>query len=362
MRLHRRIVSLALLLAGWSLLVPSAASAVPVPSGTCIDVRSSAPVAPFASTVQITGVLIDRPTLKPVAGAVLELFASSNGRDFSRVASRTTQADGTVTIGIRMTKKLFFRFKRTDSATDASESGIFTQQCLAAVDRPTVNPTVYPSSYFQVAGYMYPHHPEGTKPIKLLFDRWEGGRWVLRKTAEPAVSDVDGKTQYHCLMPPLGLLGSWRVRAVHEDWGHARTESKPALIVVQDAPVPTRAIAWVADHYPSQGTTVTVYARAFDQFGKPYMMRGATFTWRFATWTRSVGRFPWKADGVMFDAYRIGALEPGRRVVVDVSLYEKPDRVLKASTWLEPRDPGIAVPTTPGDPKPKPLALTVSPK
>ncbi len=84
----------------------------------------------------------------------------------------------------------------------------------AYLSTPSAPSTAYRGRTFTAWGYLKPRHTAGTYPVQLRFERYEAGKWVLRKTVKAKASNYLGYSKYKASVV-LPYSGSWRVRAYH---------------------------------------------------------------------------------------------------------------------------------------------------
>lgn len=84
------------------------------------------------------------------------------------------------------------------------------------VTTPEVAPTsVTKGATFSAVGYITPDHAAGSREIKVQCYRYEGGRWVLRKTVAATTSAYPGAKAKYRASVSLSATGRWRLRALH---------------------------------------------------------------------------------------------------------------------------------------------------
>ena len=76
-----------------------------------------------------------------------------------------------------------------------------------------------------ISGQLRPAHPAGSRTVTVLvFKKGTYGDWKLYKTLPLKVTGSGAASSYRTQLD-LSHWYSWKVQAVHEDAGHARTES-----------------------------------------------------------------------------------------------------------------------------------------
>ena len=85
---------------------------------------------------------------------------------------------------------------------------------------------------FTVSGTLSPRHPAGAHSVELRVSRWNGSRWVLRRTLLTTNRD-DGDATRWATTFALAAPGRWKlVAAALPDADHAAATSKAALVTV----------------------------------------------------------------------------------------------------------------------------------
>ena len=85
---------------------------------------------------------------------------------------------------------------------------------------------------FTVSGTLSPRHPAGAHSVELRVSRWNGSRWVLRRTLLTTNRDAGDVTRWATSFS-LAARGRWKlVAAALPDADHAATTSKAALVTV----------------------------------------------------------------------------------------------------------------------------------
>jgi|GEM_PF-4669412 len=92
------------------------------------------------------------------------------------------------------------------------------------VTTPVAPATMYHSKAKTVYGYLTPHHPAGTSPVRIYLDKLVSGVWTAKGYVTAKASDYADHTKYSASLS-FTSTGSWRIRAyapadaVHEeDW------------------------------------------------------------------------------------------------------------------------------------------------
>ncbi len=238
--MYKRVLSVSVVVLLAVGLLSGTALAVPDASSLRIGVSKAA--CAFDETVTLTGTLVDTSTPAAVAGRTLSLLRSTNGRDFSVAATGATGAGGTFAVRTRVRTHTLFRFTYAGGAeVTAATSPTIAVQCTAYLWLPSTIGLVQAGTPFAVAGYLSPRHAASKPTVQLLFDRWDGSRWVYSKwvlaTSQDATAD---RTRYHATVS-LAPAGRWRLRAFHNDSSHLPTYSQPVYITVTAPVFPTVA-------------------------------------------------------------------------------------------------------------------------
>ena len=99
---------------------------------------------------------------------------------------------------------------------------------------PRVQKRVGVGDRFSVSGTLSPRHPAGAHSVELRLYRWNGSRWVLRRTVLTTNRDgVTADVTRWAATFALAKTGRWKLVAyAPADADHAATTSRPAFVTV----------------------------------------------------------------------------------------------------------------------------------
>jgi hypothetical protein len=189
---------------------------------------SNGPVA-YSSPVTVAGTFTVNGAPANGLQVRLDRIAAANGV-VSAVATLATDASGRFQTTVNLTENSGFRAVFAGSATlmpyTSSSTSVTAYAQLTTATLPT---TIYRNRGFTATGKLYPRHLAGTSGVKLEF--WRLYRnlngtvtWKYVKQAPARLSDTVGGSSYTAVTS-LPYAGTWRVRAVHADASHVRTNS-----------------------------------------------------------------------------------------------------------------------------------------
>ncbi len=221
--------------------VPAAVAIVALATGVAlalagassIKIASNKPVSACDQAITVTGTLVDTATPSAAASQTLTVLRSTNGVNYSRAATGTTNAQGAYAWTTSVRTRTYFRFTFAGSAESSeTTSPILLQQCTALFSKVSTIATVRAGTKFAVDGYLSPRHVASKPCVQLLCDYWNGSRWVYSRWALATNQDASAdRTRYRATLS-LPWAGRWRVRAFHSDWSHLNTYSAPQYITV----------------------------------------------------------------------------------------------------------------------------------
>ena len=97
---------------------------------------------------------------------------------------------------------------------------------------PRVQRRVAAGARFTVSGTLSPGHPAGAHSVELRLSRWNGSRWILRRTVLTTNRDSGGLTRWAASFA-LGKTGRWKLVATAlADADHAAVTSAAAFVRV----------------------------------------------------------------------------------------------------------------------------------
>lgn len=100
------------------------------------------------------------------------------------------------------------------------------------VSAPRAQKRVAAGARFTVSGSLSPRHPAGAHSVELRLSRWNGSRWVPRRTVLTTDRDSGDLTRWGASLA-LGKTGRWKLVAVAlADADHAAATSAAAYVRV----------------------------------------------------------------------------------------------------------------------------------
>ena len=97
---------------------------------------------------------------------------------------------------------------------------------------PRAQKRVAAGDKFTVSGTLSPLHPAGAHSVELLVSRWDGSRWVLRRTVLTTNRDSGSVTRWAATFA-LAKTGRWKlVASALADADHSAATSSPAYVTV----------------------------------------------------------------------------------------------------------------------------------
>lgn len=146
----------------------------------------------------------------------------------------TTRPDGTFATSVSPRKRTTYRVRYEGDAASAHSAGpavtVTPRAKLSVVSAPA---TARVASKFAASAYLRPRHASGSRPLRFQCYRWEGGRWVLKRSVSGKATNSGGASK---VTAPIALpsKGRWRIRAVHAaDSLNAKTLSGSDTVVAK---------------------------------------------------------------------------------------------------------------------------------
>ena len=163
-----------------------------------------------------------------VPGAALAVDSSTDGVTWSELAAVITDDAGAFSLQVtpdpaRGGTQFRVVFAGDDTLQPAEATTLVASE--AGLAPPSVPSSVGRGSRFTASGVLQPRHPSGTAVVTLFCYRLEAGDWVLRASFSAIARDRDDGSSLYQGSVTLPSAGVWRLRAFHEDAGHAPTWS-----------------------------------------------------------------------------------------------------------------------------------------
>jgi M6 family metalloprotease-like protein len=163
----------------------------------------------------------------PIAGALVVLDESADGASWSSGTQGTlSDGAGTARFSVSPLQRRWYRLRYLPGAVPGlptlgnAASAVVELMPTARLGVPSVPKSAKRGRQFKVSGTMLPPHSSGPK-LTLVFERYERGRWVPRKT----VSTTAKTSGAYSFKTKLSSSGKWRVRASHSDGSHSDSKS-----------------------------------------------------------------------------------------------------------------------------------------
>ncbi len=202
-------------------------------------------VVPFDAYCDFNGFL--RSAAGSLPAEPVQVLRQYVGGRMTPVMTAWTYKDGTFeypafSAGIRRKAVYTFQYAGTDVDTDTAQGLGYSNAQVTITPRPLIttpassSSTVTHGRAFSVYGSLLPRHTAGTYPVKLYCERYESGKWRLRKTVSAKAynsyytNEILGyysepSTKYLASVS-LPYAGKWRIRAYHGDADHYGTYTK----------------------------------------------------------------------------------------------------------------------------------------
>lgn len=210
----------------------SATFSVGIALPTSLTAVVSATTVSYGGVAMFTGNLVSTSGLadKPVV-----LQRSADNRTWTNTTvTGVTDALGAYSLAVKSTSRTYYRvvFVGTSDLVPAA-SGVLAVKPRVSLTRPTAPKSIARNRAFTSYGYLKPRHKAGTYPVKIKAYRYQGGKWVLRKTVSAKASNYSSYTKYTKRFS-LPYAGKWRVRAYHAtDSLNASTNSTYGYLTVK---------------------------------------------------------------------------------------------------------------------------------
>lgn len=108
-----------------------------------------------------------------------------------------------------------------------------TKYPYASMSTPAAPTSVGRSVTFKSYGTISPKHTAGAQPISIKAYRYEGGKYVLKKTVPATIKDYTASTSKYLAVYSLPSAGKWRIRAYHRDAGHLGSYTSYRYVTVK---------------------------------------------------------------------------------------------------------------------------------
>lgn len=107
-----------------------------------------------------------------------------------------------------------------NAETYSGYANVTVDRGVPRITVPVNHSTVYRNRAFTTTGYLAPAHASGAKSVKILFYRYESGRWVYRKGVYAVNRYHLSSENKYVSSTTLPYAGRWRMRAYHSDSLH----------------------------------------------------------------------------------------------------------------------------------------------
>jgi len=167
-----------------------------------------------------------------IAGQPVTLQRSSNGTSgWTNVETKKTYSNGTVNFGPSASSmgytKTYYRLAFAGAAGYSGTNGaVRYMDPKAKLGTPkSSKSTVYAKRTYTWSSTISPRHTAGSAVLKLQFQRKVGSKYKAYKTVTAYATTYSSSTSIGKAKYKLPYKGKWRVRAFHDDGGHAPTYS-----------------------------------------------------------------------------------------------------------------------------------------
>ena len=193
-----------------------------------LTLSTKSAVRPYGQVSYVRGRLLSEGS--PVAGAVVKLYARRySSSTYSEVKFSTVTKTGSTGAfsfpAVRPSvKTYYYAYVAQTSTRTSAKSAIVAFDPRAWVGTPVAPSSMSHSKYYSVYGYLKPRHTSGSSAVRIYKYRWNGKTWVYRGYVTAKVANYSSFSKYSAKLR-LPYTGRWRLKAYHDDAGHAPTWS-----------------------------------------------------------------------------------------------------------------------------------------
>jgi TolB protein len=160
----------------------------------------------------------------PLAGVPVRIEKSSDALTWKAVGTLTTNPSGHVEIASpELSSRTYFR------AVCVGNAGRLSVETAPVKVVPTAYLNLPSASRvgtrkYGITGVLQPRHAAGTKPVRIYMEFKQGDTWTTQGFFSATAENFYSYSRYRTTRT-FSKNGSWRIRAYHEDSGHAPTWS-----------------------------------------------------------------------------------------------------------------------------------------
>lgn len=176
----------------------------------------------------------DSVTGAPLAGETVRLESSANGKSWKTIATLSTNAAGSVSRSVFSRTTMYYRFTYAGKAPlyGAKIGTTVKVSPQVSLTKPSVPSVARANRTFRSTGTLKPKHAGGSTQIRIRAYRFQGGRWVYKKSFRTTATSLTSSSRYTGNVR-LGK-GVWRIRAAHPaDRLNGLTNSAYSYLVVR---------------------------------------------------------------------------------------------------------------------------------
>ncbi len=200
------------------------------PATTTLALAAPAVIAAHESTTVVA--TLEQTAGVPVAGRAVVILRSTSTTE-TTLAAGFTDSDGHFSAVVQPTSRLVVRATFAgDIEYLASESATAAITPKVALSKPwTHDEFASPGQWLPARGTLWPKHSKTSTSTRIVCERKEDGKWVVKRTFPTKITNKNGKS-YYAGKFRIPSTGSWRVRVRHDDVSHARSYSKSRYVTV----------------------------------------------------------------------------------------------------------------------------------
>jgi len=209
--------------------IESSETTVPVP--TTLTIKMPKVIGYGASATAVASLVASGGA--PVAGrrVVIQRIGSST----KTLGQGLTNDQGQFAVKFKPTRRATVRAVFAgDDEYAASKSLKYTVRPKVLLSRPwTHDKYAYINQRLPARGTLSPKHAKGSTGTTIRAERYENGKWVLKKRYKATIVNTSSGSHYRSAVR-VTSSGRWRIRAEHSDYGHARTLGPSTYLRVSD--------------------------------------------------------------------------------------------------------------------------------
>jgi len=163
----------------------------------------------------VSGVLKRGSNGAPLAGVPVFVLSSTNGKTWKTVATVATDAQGAVSASVLPRSATHYRLAHGAKPDFFGGQGSSSVKAMPQVSlsKPSGPSEARSGKAFTSTGFLKPKHASGSTQVRIKAYRWNGKKWVHKKTIKAKASNYRSFTKYTAR---LSLTkGTWRIRAHH---------------------------------------------------------------------------------------------------------------------------------------------------